>query len=248
MLLLRAPQRALGKAAVLIALLAGTLYLVWGTPVAAYLTPEAATALLRDAGGWAPVSFILAFGVGVCLFVPAILFYTVGALYFGSVWGFVYIWLGAMFGAGLNFILARVLGRDLVAALLRGKLKSWDQAIARNGFTTVLTLRLLYAPFTPTNLSMGLSRVRFRDYLAATGLGIVVGALLFVALVDQLKAAWMSGDWSLLWSARTLAGSALFALSLLLPWRIRRRSETNRQRPPVAPALHTAAERISHDS
>lgn len=225
MLLLRAPQRALGKAAVLIALLTCALYLVWGTPVAAYLTPDAAAALLRETGVWAPITFILAFGVGVCLFVPAIVFYTVGALFFGSVWGFVYIWLGAMLGAGLSFFLARALGRDLVATLLRSRLKSWDQVIARNGFTTVLTLRLFYAPFTPTNLSMGLSRVRFRDYLAATGLGMVVGTLLFVALMDQLRTAWMSGDWGLLWSARTLAGTALFALSLLLPWQIRRWSE-----------------------
>jgi len=65
---------------------------------------------------------------------------------------------------------------------------------------------------------------------------MVVGTLLFVALVDQPRAAWMSGDWSLLWSARSLAGAALFALSLLLPRQVRRWSAARRRLPPAAPA------------
>ena len=46
-------------------------------------------------------------------------------------------------------------------------------------FATVLYLRLVYFPFTPMNFGMGLTGVRFRDYLFGTGLGIVVGTFLF---------------------------------------------------------------------
>src|SRR5208337_2927039 len=93
--------------------------------------------------------------------------------------GFLYVWVGAMCGSSLAFFIGRYLGRDFAASLIGDRLRKYDEAIEQNGFATVLYLRLVYFPFTPMNFGMGLTRVRFRDYLFGTALGIIVGTFFF---------------------------------------------------------------------
>ena len=66
------------------------------------------------------------------------------------------------------------MGREFAASLIGERLKKYDDAIERNGFATVLYLRLVYFPFTPLNFGMGVTKVRFLDYFAGTALGIKV--------------------------------------------------------------------------
>ena len=77
--------------------------------------------------------------------------------------------------------------RDFAAALIGRRLKAFDDAIGRNGFATVLYMRLLYFPFTPMNFGMGLTQVRFRDYLAGTAIGILVGTFILTFFVGTIK-------------------------------------------------------------
>jgi uncharacterized membrane protein YdjX (TVP38/TMEM64 family) len=109
----------------------------------------------------------------------AVLIIFLVAAIFGSYFGFLYVWLGTMIGSSLAFFIGRYLGRDFAASLIGDRLKKYDEAIERNGFATVLYLRLLYFPFTPMNFGMGLTRVRFRDYFSGTAVGIIVGAFIF---------------------------------------------------------------------
>ncbi|MEJ2521224.1 MAG: VTT domain-containing protein, partial [Desulfuromonadales bacterium] len=76
-----------------------------------------------------------------------------------------YVWFGAMLGASAAFVIGRTLGREFAASLVGDRLRKYDEAIERNGFATVLYLRLIYFPFTPMNFGMGLTRVRFLDYV-----------------------------------------------------------------------------------
>ncbi|MGD9353013.1 MAG: VTT domain-containing protein, partial [Desulfobacterales bacterium] len=89
--------------------------------------------------------------------------------------------------------------------------------IERNGFATVLYLRLVYFPFTPMNFGMGLTRVRFWDYVAGTGLGIVVGTFIFTFFIGTLKEVWTSGDWGQLISFKVIFSLALFGFSFFIP-------------------------------
>ena len=95
--------------------------------------------------------------------------------------------------------------------------KKYDDAIERNGFATVLYLRLVYFPFTPMNFGMGLTKVRFRDYFSATGLGIIVGTFIFTFFVGTIKDVWASGDWSRLLSFQVFFSIGLFVFSFFIP-------------------------------
>ncbi len=160
---------------------------------------------------------MLLYATGICLFIPGTLLTTLGAAIFGPYWGFLYVWIGAMVGASAAFWIGRTLAREFTSFHIGDRIRKYDDAIERNGFATVLYLRLLYFPFTAMNFGMGLTKVRFRDYLLGTGLGILVGTFILTFFVGTLKGVWVSGDWSQLLSFSVFFSLGLFIFSFFIP-------------------------------
>ncbi len=210
-------SKAVVKAMFFIVFIIAAILLIRFTPVKNYLTADALGSFLEAAGLWAPVLYMMIYAVGVCLFLPGTLLTGLGAAIFGAYWGFLYVWIGAMMGASAAFFIGRTLGRDFAASLIGNKLKKYDDAIERNGFATVLYLRLVYFPFTPMNFGMGLTKVRFWDYVAGTGLGIIVGTFIFTFFIGTLKDVWASGNWGELISFKVFFSIGLFVFSFFIP-------------------------------
>jgi uncharacterized membrane protein YdjX (TVP38/TMEM64 family) len=210
-------KKAALKALILAAFIIGAILLVRLTPVKDYLTVDSLGRFLNRAGFWAPVVFILVYAAGVCLFLPGTLLTGLGAAIFGAYWGFAWVWIGAMLGATAAFFIGRTLGREFAASLIGNRLKRYDDAIERNGFATVLYLRLVYFPFTPMNFGMGLTKVHFWDYFAGTGLGIIVGTFIFTFFIGTLKEIWASGNWAGLVSFKVFFSIGLFIFSFSIP-------------------------------
>ncbi|MBW2601409.1 MAG: TVP38/TMEM64 family protein [Deltaproteobacteria bacterium] len=210
-------KRALLKALILLGFVIVAIALIRFTPVKDYLTAEALGRFLDAAGFWAPLVYMVFYTAGVCLFLPGTLLTGLGAAIFGPYWGFLYVWIGAMCGASAAFWIGRTLGRDFAASLIGDKLKKYDDAIERNGFATVLYLRLVYFPFTPMNFGMGLTKVRFRDYFSGTGLGIIVGTFIFTFFIGTVKDVWASGNWGELVSFKVFFSVGLFIFSFFIP-------------------------------
>ncbi len=210
-------HKGLLKALLLAAFIIGAILLVRFTPVKEYLTPDALGQYLDMTGFWGPIIFMIMYAAGVSLFVPGTLLTGLGAAIFGAYWGFVYVWVGAMIGASAAFFIGRTLGREFAASLIGDKLKKYDDAIERNGCATVLYLRLVYFPFTPMNFGMGITKVRFKDYLFGTGLGIIVGTFIFTFFIGTLKEVWASGNWAELVSFKVFFSIALFVFSFFIP-------------------------------
>jgi uncharacterized membrane protein YdjX (TVP38/TMEM64 family) len=122
-----------------------------------------------------------------------------------------------MVGASAAFWIGRTLGREFAASLIGDRLKKYDDAIERNGFATVLYLRLVYLPFTAMNFGMGITKVRFWDYFLGTGLGIIVGTFIFTFFVGTLKEVWVKSDWGELFTFKVFFSVSLFVFSLFIP-------------------------------
>ena len=210
-------SKALVKAGILVAFIVLAIFLIRFTPIKDYLTAEALGHFLETAGHWAPVLYMLIYAIGVCLFLPGTLLTGLGAAIFGAYWGFLYVWIGAMLGASAAFFIGRTLGREFAASLVGDRLKKYDDAIERNGFATVLYLRLVYFPFTPMNFGMGLTKVHFHDYFSGTGLGIIVGTFIFTFFIGTLKEVWASGNWGELISFKVFFSIGLFIFSFFIP-------------------------------
>jgi uncharacterized membrane protein YdjX (TVP38/TMEM64 family) len=220
-------KKAVIKAFLLVTFIIAAVYVIRFTPVKEFLTQESLSRFLNAVGFWAPLTYMLIYMAGICLFVPGTLLTVLGAAIFGPYWGFLYVWIGAMAGASAAFWIGRTLGREFAAALVGDRLKKYDEAIERNGFATVLYLRLVYFPFTPMNFGMGLTRVRFWDYFFGTGLGIIVGTFIFTFFIGTLKEVWASGHWGPLLSFKAFFSVSLFVFSLFIPRIIRKIKKEN---------------------
>lgn len=205
------------KAVLLLTFVIGAILLVRYSPIGGLLTAETLKRVVDEAGIWAPVLFIFLYAAGICLFLPGTLLTGIGAAVFGAYWGFLFVWTGAMIGAAAAFFIGRFLGRDFASSLIGEKLRKYDDAIADNGFATVLYLRLIYFPFTAMNFGMGLTRVTFRDYMLGTGLGIMVGTFIFTFFIGTLKDIWATGDWRGLISPKVFLSVAVFIFSFFIP-------------------------------
>ena len=154
----------------------------------ARVTPERVRALIMACGVWAPLIYLLGYAQPIVL-MPASVLSMTGGLVFGPVWGTLAAWCGSTLRACTQFGLARRLGREAVAKLLKGRAAALDARINASGFKTVLFIRLLpNVPFDVQNFGLGFSNVRFSSYLAASVLGLIPGSVVFAscghALVD----------------------------------------------------------------
>lgn len=210
-------KKGVGRAVIFVLFLVATIALFRYTPVKELISPQKLQDLVSATGAWGPIVFMLVYAIGICLFLPAILFTGMGAVLYGSFYGFIYNEIGAMIGATAAFFIARYLGRDFAASLIGDKLKKYDDKIAENGFATTLYLRLVFFPFTPLNFGMGLTKVTFKDYFFGTFFGIIAGGFVLTFFFATLAEVWKSGDWWQLLSWKTLFSLALFIASFFIP-------------------------------
>ncbi len=215
-------QNSLSKSALikflgLIIFAAGAIYLYRFTALQDFLTPQTLESILKASGLWAPAVFIVLEALAITLFLPASSLIVLGAGLFGAYWGFLYGWLGAWIGAGCAFYVGRTLGRDFVKSIIGDRLKKYDDAIEKNGFTAVLYIRLLNAPFTPMNYGLSLTKVHFKDFFLGTGLGVMVSVFAITFLSGMLRDAWISGRWNDLVSIKMLFGLSLYGFSFFVP-------------------------------
>lgn len=133
-------------------------------------------------GLWGPVVFILGYAVATVAFIPGSLLTLAAGAIFGLARGTAFVLVGASLGACGAFLVARYVARRAVERKLEGRPRfhSIDRAVGREGLKIVTLLRLSPVfPFNLLNYSLGLTQVRFRDYLLAC-LGMLPGTFLYV--------------------------------------------------------------------
>jgi uncharacterized membrane protein YdjX (TVP38/TMEM64 family) len=160
-----------------------------------YLVPLK-TPLLRflewsqSLGMWAPVVIGLSYLPAAVLFLPGSVL-TIGAgLVCGLLPGTIAVSLGSTSGASLAFIVGRTIARKWIESKVAANpnFQAIDAAVGSGGFKIVLLTRLSPVfPFNVLNYAYGLSRVRFRDYLIGSWLGMLPGTVMYVYIGSSLK-------------------------------------------------------------
>ncbi|MCP9453306.1 MAG: TVP38/TMEM64 family protein [Nitrospira sp.] len=132
--------------------------------------------------------FILTYVVVAGLALPGAAILTLtGGFLFGSVWGTLFVNIGATTGATLAFLTARYLLREWVEEKFGAWVGPLQDGIARNAFNYLLTLRLIpIVPFFALNLVAGLTRIGVKTYVSATALGIIPGSFVYAYAGRQL--------------------------------------------------------------
>lgn len=175
----RQPRVRLAVRLLVVALLAAALIL-GGRSFGARL--PAFAAWVESLGVWGPLVFIVGYALAAVAFIPgSVLTLAAGAI-FGLGAGVLYALAGAVLGASLAFFVARYVARGVVEERIARspRFAAVNEAVAANGRRIVFLLRLSpVVPFNVLNYALGVTRVRFVDYLIASA-GMIPGTVLYV--------------------------------------------------------------------
>jgi len=182
-------------------------------------------------------AFILIYAIGA-LFLPGTVLSFTGAILFGVWWGTLLVWCGAVLGSLAPFWIARLIGRPAVEALVSGgqaSFQRFDEWLGRRGFVGLLLVRFLpIFPFWLVNYGSGLVGIRFRDYVAATAIGILPGTFVYQYLFATIGETFLQTGfrWEHFRDPNLLAPIAVFALFLLMGrWFASRLQESPEEKP-----------------
>ena len=168
-----------------------------GTVVAAGVTllptKELLSRFLELASGlgiWGGVLVIAFYVIACLLFIPGSLVTLGVGFLFGVVWGTVIVSFGSTLGSTAAFLAGRTLAREWIERKVATgvRFQAVDRAVGQQGFKIVLLVRLSpLFPFNLMNYAFGLTRVRLRDYVAASWIGMLPGTVMYVYLGSAAK-------------------------------------------------------------
>jgi uncharacterized membrane protein YdjX (TVP38/TMEM64 family) len=181
-------MRRIPRALILVLVLVALLWSARALGFSRHVTVADLRALVDSAAPFGPLAFMAVCIGGILLHLPEIAFIAVGGVLFGRFEAFAYGWLACVVGTMVTFGVVRAVARDGVtrAGDRFARLRAFDERLASHGFVTVLVLRLALFLAPPLNWMLGATRVRFRDYVAGTALGIMPGIAGTVFFADTI--------------------------------------------------------------
>ncbi|MFQ5431492.1 MAG: TVP38/TMEM64 family protein [Nitrospinota bacterium] len=193
-----------------------------------YFSTQRIGALLEGMGIWAPVVFILLYGVGMLVGLPGTLFTVAGGLIFGTWFGTLYNVIGASLGASGAFWIARLLGSEALVNKFSGQkwFEKLNAGLEENGLYYMLFIRLVpLFPFNGVNFGSGLTKMSFRDYFIGTAVGIIPGAFVYTNAAAELGESAKTGQFL---TGGTIGAFVLLGLFALIPIVIKKRLESKK--------------------
>ena len=180
---------------------------------------------IHSLGAWGvPLAVLLMTAVAV-LPIPAEIPAMLNGMLFGPVLGLIITWTGALIGAFISFELSRRYGRPLVERVVSARaIGRIDRLVSAASWPGLLIARLIPAiAFTALNWGIGLTECSRQRFLWTTAVGIVPGAILFVASGEGVARLYQNHPTTAI-TVSALA-LALIVLLALRDYRIETRSE-----------------------
>lgn len=169
---------------------------------------QALAAWTKDAGSAAPLLFMLIYAVATVLFLPGSVITLAGGALFGPVLGTFYNLTGATLGATLAFLVSRYIASEWVAQRTGGRLKQLINGVEEEGWRFVAFVRLVpLFPFNLLNYALGLTRIPLLQYVIASYICMLPGAIAYTYLGYAGREAVAGGE--------GLIQKGLLALALL---------------------------------
>jgi uncharacterized membrane protein YdjX (TVP38/TMEM64 family) len=165
-------------------------------------------AWVEGAGAAGPVVFVVIYAAATVLFLPGAVITLAGGALFGPVWGTLWNLSGATLGALLAFLIARHLGADWVTRRAGQRLRSLNEGVSAEGWRFVAFVRLVpLFPFNLLNYALGITRIPLLQYVVASYICMLPGAIAYTYLGYAGREAVAGGE--------GLIQKGLLALALL---------------------------------
>lgn len=136
---------------------------------------------------WAPLVVLLAYTPASIVLFPRPLITLVSVVAFGAWLGFAYAFSGIMLAAVATYGLGRIMDRSYVRRIAGARINRLTQAMRKRGLIAVTLVRFVpIAPFAVVNIVAGAFRIRLRDFVGGSAIGILPGTLVATVFGDQL--------------------------------------------------------------
>jgi uncharacterized membrane protein YdjX (TVP38/TMEM64 family) len=112
-----------------------------------------------------------------------------GGVLFGPVYGFAWAWIGQVLAMTVMFLVARTSLRPLARRLVHehsGFVRRIELRLDDHGVQVVAALRLFYFMGTPLTIMLSTTRLRLRDFVVGTAIGVVPAVALMVLSADAV--------------------------------------------------------------
>ena len=180
---------------------------------------EGAISAFASVGPTGYVLFVVAYILAGLILLPEALFTIIAGALFGFLWGSLIAWGSAMAISTIAFLVARTNLRARIERIAEKNkwMKAVNRALPKEGWKVVALARLSpLVPFGMQNYFFGLTKVRRRDYFAATALAILPGTLVYAFIGATGRAVLLGQGSGLEWAMLGVGLIATIVLSFFL--------------------------------
>ncbi|VAX13904.1 DedA family protein, putative [hydrothermal vent metagenome] len=172
------------------------------------LDTAALASWVQGAGAAGPLLFMLIYILATVFFVPGSVLTLAGGALFGPLLGTFFNLTAATIGAIISFLAARYLASDWVERKTGGWMKQLITGVESEGWRFIAFTRLVpLFPFNLLNYALGLTRISFSQYVVATYICMLPGAIAYTYLGYIGREAATGGE--------DIVQKAMLALALL---------------------------------
>lgn len=185
-------MRWLARPRVLLALVAAlvVVVVVWSFASAEV---DGGVAGLRELGeqlrehAWFRFTVFVAVAAGQQVALPYVVLVALCVVFLGVFHGFLVIYTGTLVGATLGYLLGRYFGHDLLQRVSSPRVEELRKGVVRYGTRCMVIANLFpLVPHVVLNLVAGSSKMRFREFVAGTALGLLPSTLALVVVTELL--------------------------------------------------------------
>lgn len=196
--------------------------------LALFAEPARVKQTLVELGPWGYVAFVAAYAALQPFGVPGTVFIFAAPLIWPWPIAFALSMAGTMAASIVGFSFARFVARDWVAERVPARFRAYDEALAKRGFATVVTLRFLFWMPPMLHAFFGVSKVPFWTHVWGSAVGYLLPLLATAYLGERAYQAMREAPQHV-WAGIAFAAVAIGAAV----WAVRRRAKR-------APARATA--------
>jgi uncharacterized membrane protein YdjX (TVP38/TMEM64 family) len=151
---------------------------------------------VQQKGILAGLIYIVIYAVAVAFSLPGGAVMSIaGGFLFGTLWGSIYILIGATLGATALFIIAKTALGDVLRAKAGPWLQKMEAGFQENALSYLLVLRLVpLFPFFVVNLVPAFLGVSLVTYVLGTFFGIIPGVVVFASVGAGLGSIFDAGE------------------------------------------------------
>lgn len=171
----------------LVLFLGASFLIAWATGLTDYFTVERIQTFMDSAGAWGFLAFIVLFSLGELAHVPGIVFVGAASIAYGTELGMLAAYVGAVGSVTLSFVIVRSIGGQPLAAVQRPFIRRILSKLEKYPIRTIVVLRLIMWMAPQLNYALAMTKVRFRDYVLGSALGLVLPIPLAVLFFEQLR-------------------------------------------------------------